>query len=330
VVIDPAVLTSITGGVSAGATAFFNDGAIIPLPMDRDVKASIIMLKPREHSSVVEEPLALAEIVMPYLTFAISSSVLGVMGMWQDMAVEATARRLESARAVSKVCLFIGQAQTGLLQDARDAGALGKFGDSSYGIQLETLGEDLREAGWLLQSLLYGTLDADREMATAFSTAQLVSAAWENVRDLAGALDAVIEVRGDCSAWARASEISIAVARVLQWFAQRNAESPTPDGTVVRVRCEEQEGRAVVVFEDSSPRLPAALREMLFEPFSMARPIGRVEKKAREHRGLYMPLYLARMLVTLGNNGTLDDRTDELGGGVAGHRLVLLLPAGAA
>jgi hypothetical protein len=138
-----------------------------------------------------------------------------------------------------------------------------------------------------------------------------------NVRDIKFIL------KGTCKVQAKPDDIYIAVIRVLQWLVQRRLETPPEVEQRISVHCVESEANDQpphVVFEDRSYRLPTKVREQLFMPFSGAavaptnsKPLG---------PGLYLPLFLAKMLVEEKYGGFLNDRSDDLVGGT-GHRLVM-------
>jgi hypothetical protein len=68
------------------------------------------------------------------------------------------------------------------------------------------------------------------------------------------------------------------------------------------------------------------LRRRLFEPFTQSTTTsGDIEDKGEQLPGLYLPLYLAKTLITVKNNGTLEDRTKELPGNL-GHSFMMSFP----
>jgi signal transduction histidine kinase len=53
-----------------------------------------------------------------------------------------------------------------------------------------------------------------------------------------------------------------------------NSVQAMPEGGVLRVRLQEEDGAACLRFEDTGPGIPAGLRERVFEPFFTTREKG--------------------------------------------------------
>jgi len=132
--------------------------------------------------------------------------------------------------------------------------------------------------------------------------------------------DLKFTVEGSCRVKARRDDMYVAVIRVMQWLAQRRFETSPEVEPEIRVYCRDDNKYSIVNFEDRSARLPENLREQLFQPFSVS--VVRPSETKLRGPGLYLPLFLSKMLVEEKYGGWLDDRSDELEGDI-GHRLVM-------
>jgi hypothetical protein len=150
-----------------------------------------------------------------------------------------------------------------------------------------------------------------------------------------------LDLQGACAVRARSSDVAIIVSRLLQWFVYRSKNVPFGIEPAIRIRCEEGNGGATVVFEDDSRRLPKKLREDLFAPFTQAisTPFDDLaaapasgerggERAGKEPplSGRYLPLYLAKMLVEGRYRGILEDHSDEITDKGYGHRVLMYFP----
>jgi hypothetical protein len=135
--------------------------------------------------------------------------------------------------------------------------------------------------------------------------------------------------------------------RILQWMVQRKKETPGNVSPEISVRCIKNCDKVDVFFEDRSRRIRRSLRQKLFDPFTQSsRPplpkligeptgTGAVALQPIEDvkPGLYLPLYLAKILVEVKHNGELLDQSDEVdtepgefsSEGKLGHRFVMRL-----
>jgi hypothetical protein len=199
------------------------------------------------------------------------------------------------------------------------------------------LAEDLRDTGQILIPL--GEDEKDEKSATsnakrvpAFSSsavpmAQLVAEAWDEVKGQFPEGVVNFEVSGDCTVYAVRGDLFIAVSRLLQWLAQRSMDTNPDIRPLIRVVCEDTEKGPQLTFQDRSRRLSEPLRQRLFFPFAQSGSSSSPEKGLKGP-GLYLPLYLAKMLVEVKHSGTLNDRSDDLEGNV-GHKFVMSFPQSA-
>ncbi len=120
------------------------------------------------------------------------------------------------------------------------------------------------------------------------------------------------------------NDFFVIVLRLLQWIVQREDKTPMDVMPHIGVEYVRQSGRGQIIFTDHSRRLGKPLRETLFDPFTQATSLPLTDEE-EERPGLYLPLYLAKMLVEVKNNGLLEDRSDDLDSKI-GHRFVLSFP----
>lgn len=258
---------------------------------------------------LVEKPHPMARILVGYLEQA---------AVWQilHIATEIETDRRSQLCTVHRFSQWYGNAQLGLLDAARDAGEIANEGPSTR--RLREMAIDLRYTGSLLESLLAAR---DESQVEDLSARELVRTAWADVEgDDDERMDALV-IEEDCRLRGVRSALDIAVQRLFEWFAQRQPRRD--DGPVARVCCREKGETSTLVFEDFSPRLHPRLRRQLFEPFSSAAASGAFES---ERSDAHLSLYVARMLIELGNRGTIEDRTPDAEDGSVGHRFVLRLP----
>src|SRR5262249_13041725 len=125
----------------------------------------------------------------------------------------------------------------------------------------------------------------------------------------------------ECTVQAATEDMIIIVSRLLQWFTKRFVESPSDMNPEISVHCTMSDEGSVLVFEVRSRRLGELLRKRLFEPFTQAVPVPLSSTKMN-HAGIYLPLYLAKMLVEEKYKGRLEECSNEIEGGL-GHRFVV-------
>jgi C4-dicarboxylate-specific signal transduction histidine kinase len=220
-------------------------------------------------------------------------------------------------KSISSLCHYIGQEQQRLLEGGLALGHLKE--ESGTHRSLRLMADDLRQTG----AVLSAAAAPRKSAATILEMRSLIKQEFESLRETADVDSLTLALRVDGSCRVRAGEdLRIAVKRVLQWLAQRGPETPPGVTPGIFVTCEEQEGGPSVTFEDRSRRLPPEVREHLFEPFftCLALPA-----ESGGGPGVYLPLYLSKVLVEEKYGGRLQDETDRAGGEV-GLRLVMRFP----
>lgn len=198
---------------------------------------------------------------------------------------------------------------------------------------------------------------------------KVISDAWGEIRvqfrDLSTGFNFEVHEAVDETAAAGAASAGAKVAmaeddfwlsslRILQWMVQRKKETPRGVEPEIKVQCVRRKNRVEVIFEDRSRRIRRHLRQKLFDPFTQAsRPplpqtsggptaaaaalqptAAALQQPGDDVKpGLYLPLYLAKILVDVKYNGELLDQSDafddETGQshaeGKLGHRFIMRL-----
>ena len=229
--------------------------------------------------------------------------------------------------STAKLCLSVGQE----IKDGLESVDMEQ--------RLSDLANDLNDTGKYLTQLDNHTW---REGGAPVSVRDMVRASW-NLITSEGQPAPKLNLSGDCAVQAQSSDMIIIMSRLLQWFLYRSKNVPVDVEPVITVRCEETDGGANVVFEDTSRRLPEKLRKDLFAPFTQAisTPFpdlaaaltasggigGQTPVAESPTSGRYLPLYLTKMLVEGRYRGLLEDYSDEMTEQSYGHRVVMHFPA---
>ena len=144
----------------------------------------------------------------------------------------------------------------------------------------------------------------------------LIDSVLDEIKSLP--LGKMIIVEGNCEVTTLMSNLLMAISHILQWFARR--QSLTAAKTPITVTCLHVNQGIQIIFEDRTRRLSAPLRQRLFSPFPDDPP-SRAAGSDLEGTTLYLPLYVAKVLVEAGRTGRLEDTLDELAGEL-GHRYI--------
>lgn len=297
------------------------DGAaFLPLSINRNIRLSLGILRAdSKKSTLAEPPMEMAQVLGQYFQSDMIELLMKVLTDWAKIKAERDHIRLTTAQVIYHA---IGAEQISILEDmASQNSSLST--DPSFK-ELYNLASDLAATGNLLD--LLERKEPEREIETV-SMAGFVSAIWSDLE--MGQIR--FEVEGDCVVCAGKEDLLIIVMRVLQWLAQRADSTPEEFEPQIKVRCAEEQGGAMLIFEDRSRRLATALRARLFEPFAET-VTGTPTKDKKERAGLYLPLYLAKTLVEVKYRGWFGDCSDEMtewtadDGEPVGHRLVMRFP----
>lgn len=283
--------------------------AFLPLANVKGFKLSLALFTPLPgESPYAEDTGKLAAVLAQYVRPVIVEYLLSIL-------VHLDSHKRAMLKSISSMCLSIGHNQQRIIDDALLNRDLREGSDSHR--SLATMANDLWQTGTIISSA--ANRDAD-DTPPPLEMRGLVDRAAEDLRG-ALALDApAFRVEGLCRVWARRDDMYIVIKRLLQWLAQRRAQTPPHVRPEIHVLCAETVEGSLVTFEDQSARLPEKLRRHLFEPFSTQ---ALSSAGAADHApGLHLPLYMAKILVEEKYDGWLDDKSDELKG-TTGHRFVM-------
>jgi DNA-binding NarL/FixJ family response regulator len=283
--------------------------AFIPLANVKNFRLSLGLFQPkRGEARYPEDTGKLASVLAQYVRSTIVEHFLRIL-------VHLDSQKRTMLKSTSHLCLFLGQDQQAIIEEGINMGHIQPETDTRQ--KLVMMADDLWETGTILANVANSN---PQEEHPSFQMQELVFKAFKDLEEKRVIKDMHFDVIGTCKIRAKQDDIYIAVARLLQWLAQRKIETPPDVEPGITVTCLQNDNTSEIIFEDRSNRLPARLREQLFMPFSIS-VIPAPDTKLRGP-GLYLPLYLAKMLVEEKYGGWLDDKSDEIDGSV-GHRLVM-------
>ena len=281
--------------------------ALLPLAKVMNFKLSLALFKAENgESKLPEETGPLASVLAQHVRPSIVEHFLGIL-------VQLDAQRKAMLKSTSHFCLYVGQEQQRIINDGINNGELPK--ESGLHYTLATMADDLRRTGAILSSAVS---DRSQQAQSVFEMKDIVESEFANLRQMIDSNDISLRLEGSCQVSA-GDDLAIAVKRLLQWLIQRRTETPPALKPEIYVQCVEREDESRIIFEDRSRRLPKDLREQLFEPFSTSVIL---DGACGGGPGLYLPLYLAKMLVEEKYGGRLSDESDAKAGDV-GHTLMM-------
>lgn len=303
---DTDSLSGANGAVEDELISRLPGSALVPVARVGNFRLSLILLtaQPGEFKYPEEiEPLAL--ILRQHWRPGIIEHFLGIL-------VSLDAQKHAMLKSTSYLCLYVGQEQERILNQAMAHNELKE--NSNLHHSLAMMADDFRLTGVTLNS-------AANNLPEQPSTIEMRDMVQREIEGLKKATDfdkLDLQVDGSCFVSA-GEDLAIAVRRLLQWLAQRLPEIPPGQQPQIHVRCAQKDGNSEVIFEDRSRRLSPRLRARLFEPFSTSVMAANSRDSGP---GLYLPLYLAKVLVEEKYGGELNDESDDMDGDV-GHRLVM-------
>lgn len=287
--------------------------SFIPLANVKIFRLSLGLLQPLPNETKYPEHAAkLAAVLAQYVRSTIVEHILRIL-------VHLDSQKRAMLKSTSRFCVFLGQGQQEIIEDGITSLDL-KEGSKTHQ-KLINLADDLRDTGTILTNV--ATTDSKSDYP-AFECRDLIERAFDDLKETLNVPDIKLAIEGEGKIKAKADDVYIAVIRVLQWLAQRRTETPLDTEQEIRVQCGEASGVSRITFEDRSNRLPLKLREQLFMPFSISAVAQ--EGTNLSGPGVYLPLFLAKMLVEEKYGGWLDDQSDEIESNL-GHRLVMSFPS---
>lgn len=284
--------------------------ALLPLANVMNFSLSLVLLVPQpEESRHPEETGPLAAALAQHVRPSIIEHFLGIL-------VHLDSQKKAVLKNISYFCLYIGQEQQRIIDEGVGGEEL-REGSGAH-LSLQTMADDLRQTGSVLSGAAGG---GAADTLPTLDMRALVERELEDLRELVAPSELNYRLEGSCRVRAN-EDISIALKRVLHWLAQRYLETSPALNPEIYVRCVGEEFDSLVVFEDRSERLSKELRKQLFEPFSTSDMFA--ARVGDAGPGIYLPLYLAKVLVEEQYGGRLTDESDEMDQKV-GHRLVMRL-----
>ena len=211
----------------------------------------------------------------------------------------------------SGFCLYVGETQSNALEESLEKGEIEDT--NACFRKVKRLADDLRATGIEFSRLIEAprtkTCVADLQKTSAH---EVINEAWNMVKKRGSTL----ELRQNGSTLDLTiprQDLLVAAVRMLEWLAQRQDRIPREAPKAVEVVYSREPGRAAISFIDHSRRLGGQIRRRLFEPFTQGTTtLTNTKNQGDTQPGLYLPLYLAKTLLTVKNHGSLEDRTDEL------------------
>lgn len=282
--------------------------AFIPLANVKNFRLSLGILRPVEGSKHQEHPGELAKVLAQYVRSTIVEHLLRIL-------VHLDSQKRTMLKSTARLCLFLGQDQQRIVDEAINKNEL--KGASLAHYRLGAMADDLCQTGAILSNVAVTDIQNPYDSIEMSEVIKKARAELEARMYLRGV---EFKLEGACGVKAREDDLYIAVIRILQWLAQRKLETDSRIEPQIKVRCVGGSDSSLVVFEDKSMRLPEELREQLFLPFSIS--VISTEETRLRAPGLYLPLYLAKMLIEEKYGGWLDDQSDEIEGEI-GHRIVM-------
>ena len=282
--------------------------ALLPLAKVMNFKLSLILFVPGSGGwKLPEKTGPFAAVLAQHVRPSIFEHFLGIL-------IQLDAQNRMMLTSASRFCLYIGQEQERIITDGLKSNELQK--ETNLHHSLSTMAEDLRRTGTILDS---ATNDRSRATLAVIEMKDMVE---KELSDLTATIDfgnLNFFIVGSCQVNA-GTDLAIAVKRLLQWLIQRGKETPPAMEPEIHVECIECEHDSKIIFRDRSRRLPKGLREQLFEPFSTS--VLRTSGEGELGPGLYLPLYLAKVLVEAKYGGRLSDESDGMDSDI-GHMLTM-------
>jgi DNA-binding NarL/FixJ family response regulator len=334
---DPFVfdLKEISGPPDAETHAIYEKlegGAFLPLFITHGLRLSIGILR-ADDVPLPEEPDKLARILSTYLRPAIIEHLLNFLTRLTDLNARKDAEKKTLLENTSRFCLYVGQTQLDILDEALAEEKIES--GTEYFHKLKKLALDLCATGNEFSQLsnISGPSDsAGRRNAHAepVAVSSVIAQAWREIGEQFSIEKLTLKEQGENFNLAiDRNDLLVAVLRVLQWMVQREDKLPAGAKPEIRVEYVRGDGYGEILFTDQSRRLGPQLRQKLFEPFTQATPPPLLSTEDDDEKadrpGLYLPLYLAKTLVEVKNDGVLEDQSDSVEGKL-GHRFVMRLP----
>jgi CheY-like chemotaxis protein len=306
---DLTYLPPCTGALDEAIFQRLPGAVLLPLARVEEYRLSLVLLAPLPGEvSHPDNTSLLAGVLAQYVRPLIAEHFLSIL-------VHLTSHRKAMLKSIAYFCLNIGQHQHRVIEEgvARQEVAAG----SEAHLTLEAMADDLKQTGTILNSAAASRAAAE---TIPLDMRDLIAMAFNDYRELIDRQEIELVVEGTCHVRARRDDMYVAVKRLLDWMILRRRQTPSNLRPAVYLRCVQTDETSTIIFEDRSRRLPSDVREHLFEPFfASAAPATSAGGRGQ---GLYLPLYMAKVLFEEKYGGRLDDCTAEMEGEV-GHRFAV-------
>lgn len=278
-----------------------NGAAFLPLTLKQNLRLSLVILQQDESETVpiVEDAVTLCRLLGQHLKPTLIEHIITILSQWNKLRT--------MMHNTSQLCLLFGQEQKNILRRINFAEEL-----PSILPQLQVLARDLYSTGETLTYIMESSNDSPS--LNEESVAEFVKERWNEIADVE--FFDIFQIQdSEYKVQVESDDFYIIISRLLQWLAKRRKETPSDIKPVIKVSCSETEDWNEIIFEDRSFRLSRRLRDELFLPFSQSIPLPfeRISKSNDvKDSGLYLPLYLVKMLVEGKYGGWVEDRSDEI------------------
>lgn len=242
--------------------------------------------------------------------------------------VKATMERTK-LRHTSTFCLYVSRTQIDALEQSLENEEI--TSDNRCFRRLKRLANDLEATGIEFSRMIDSHKPSKQAKPVSVSAQKVVREAWNRLIEQGVADPERLKINhegADVQVPIEHEDLFVATLRMLEWLAQREDKiGPDAASRSIDISYERQASRVAIRFTDHSWQLGERLRKRLFEPFTQGTttPVE-AEEKGEPRPGLYLPLYLAKVLLTVKNGGSLEDRTYELKNEKFGNRFVFSFP----
>ncbi|MFC1890394.1 response regulator [Thermodesulfobacteriota bacterium] len=282
----------------------------IPVRIDQHLYVTIGLLK-QESNGTDRNNKALSKIFYLYMTPSIINSLART---WFTLsAVQEKQRNVLSA--VLTCCFHLGQEIDDTLSASEKTGELPL--ESCIRREMVRLTTSLRYTEQILSALLSGTQE-DEKWRLKKKLIGLEKLAKDVVKDMnlthSEDLDTFVKIEeGSCVAFIYEDEIAVLIAKLLDLFLQRTADSE-PEGPSIRVIPEETEYGPSLIFCDNSRVIPKPLRERMFSDFTDFSRTSKnflPKRSEGEQTTSILPFFLVKIIAELRNDAKIEDHTND-------------------
>lgn len=289
------------------------DVALTTLAETRDFKL-LLGIFPRSED---KQRCRRASIVARYCRTVVTNNLMEVAARWTALQ----SHRKALLAATSRFCLRIGERQGAILRATEEHGAIHCGALSKF----KELEDELYKAGSLFADLYEEETGDSTTPEGVVHLHSVVRTVWLSLAKESGLQTDLLDIeQGDLTVEGDSENLRFVVFTILQWLLTRLRKTKDRSHPI-RVRFEKIADTPCLAFEDSSRRMPTALRHQLFLPFSEVKSFQNLPEGVGSKYGKLFNLFTAKTLMEIRNHGYIEDQTDQLVGDT-GHRFVLGFP----